>query len=184
MEAARMIMKAGGKPKRTILVCCWAAEEFGLWGSKHWVESNKDKWDKITNYFNRDGGPTVANSLRVPEAMYDDFQKVCEPLNSINPDFPFTLGKSEPRPRPRGAGGSDHAYFALNGIPTLSFGTADPKGYDFDYGEIWHTERDMFNMSIPEYQEHTATVTAVVVYGLACLDHLLPREGMFTEGAK
>jgi hypothetical protein len=34
MEAARLIMKAGGKPKRTILVCLWAGEEFGLLGSK------------------------------------------------------------------------------------------------------------------------------------------------------
>ena len=184
MEAARQIMMAGGKPKRTILVCAWAGEEFGLWGSKAWVENHKDKLPKISNYFNRDGGPTVANSLRVPEAMYADFEKVCEPLNRINPDFPFTLTKSQPQPRPRGAGGSDHAYFALNGVPTISFGTADPKGYDFSYTEIWHTERDLYNMSIPEYQEHTATVTAVVVYGLACLDHLLDRTGMFLEGER
>lgn len=181
MEAARLIMKAGGKPQRTIIVALWAAEEFGLLGSKSWVEENKDKLDRISNYFNRDGGPTVANSLRVPEAMYDDFEKVCEPLNDINPDFPFTLSKAEPRRRPERAGGSDHAYFAINGVPTISFGTADPKGYDFDYGEIWHTERDLYNKSIPEYQKHTAVVTAVVVYGLANLDHLLSREGYFLE---
>ncbi|MFA7410338.1 MAG: M28 family peptidase, partial [Bacteroidales bacterium] len=146
-----------------------------------WVEKNKDKLDKIANYFNRDGGPTVANSLRVPEAMYKDFEKVCEPLNRINPDFPFTLSKAEPRRKPVTAGGSDHAYFALNGVPTISFGTADPKGYDFNYGEIWHTERDLYQMSIPEYQEHTSIVQAVVVYGLANLDHLLSRKGLFLE---
>ncbi len=181
MEAARLIMEAGGKPKRTILVCLWAGEEFGLLGSKHWVLSNEDKWPNIANYFNRDGGPTVANSLSVPESMYKDFEKICEPLNSINPDFPFTLRKAKPKPRPTRAGGSDHAYFAMNGVPTLSFGTADPKGYDFSYGEIWHTERDTYDKSIPEYQEHTAVVTAVVVYGIAMLDHLLSREGMFIE---
>ncbi len=181
MEAARLIMAAGGKPKRSILVCAWAAEEFGLLGSKHWVESNMDKLGKISNYFNRDGGPTVATSLTVPEAMYQDFEAVCEPLNSINPDFPFTLNKATPRPRPRSAGGSDHAYFALNGVPTIQFGTADPKGYDFNYGEIWHTERDTYNMSIPEYQEHTAVVTAVVVWGLANLDHQLSRKGMYLD---
>ncbi len=181
MEAARLIMESGAKPKRSILVCLWAGEEFGLLGSKHWVESNQDKWPKIANYFNRDGGPEVTNSLSVPESMYDDFVKICEPLNSINPDFPFTLRKAEPRPRPRSAGGSDHAYFAMNGVPTMGFGTGDPKGYDFDYNEIWHTERDLYNKSIPEYQEHSAIVTAVVVYGIAMLDHLLSREGMFLE---
>jgi hypothetical protein len=183
MEAARLIMAAGGKPKRTILVTLWAAEEFGLWGSKSWVERNKEKLSHISNYFNRDGGPTVANSLTVPEAMYDDFTKVCEPLNSINPEFPFTLNKQteEPRPRPLRAGGSDHAYFAQNGVPTLAFGTTDPEGYDFNYGEIWHTERDLINKSIPEYENHTAVVTALVVYGLANLDHLLSRKGLYKE---
>ncbi len=79
MEAARLIMAAGGKPKRTILVCLWAGEEFGLLGSKHWVEANKEKLSKISNYFNRDGGPTVASGLSVPEAMYDDLEKICRP---------------------------------------------------------------------------------------------------------
>jgi hypothetical protein len=186
MEAARLIMAAGGKPKRTILACLWAGEEFGLWGSKSWVERNKSKLGKISNYFNRDGGPLVTNSITVPEAMYDDFVKVCEPLNSINPDFPFTLTKrtDPPRPRPTSAGGSDHAFFAMNGVPVVSFGQADPKGYDFNYGEIWHTERDTYNKSIEEYQKQSAVVTAVVVWGLSNLDHLLPRQGLYADEQK
>ncbi|MGB8490632.1 MAG: M20/M25/M40 family metallo-hydrolase [Bacteroidales bacterium] len=185
MEAARLIMAAGGKPRRTILVCLWAAEEYGLDGSKHWVEANKDKLDRISNYFNRDGGPTVPVGITVPPAMYDDFEKVCEPLNSINPDFPFKLTKNtnQPRPRPRTAGGSDHAYFAMNGVPTLGFELQDTKGYNFDYYEIWHTENDLYNKSIPEYQEQASIVTAVVVYGVANLDHLLSREGLY-EGTQ
>jgi hypothetical protein len=183
MEAARLIMAAGGKPKRTILVCLWAGEEFGLWGSKNWVEKNKKDLPRISNYFNRDGGPTVANGLTVPEAMYADLEKICEPINSINQQFPFTLTKrTDPAsPRPTTAGGSDHAYFAMNGVPTLSFATGDPKGYDFNYNEIWHTERDTYNKSIPEYQEHTSVVTAVVVYGLANIDHLLSRNGLYSD---
>jgi carboxypeptidase Q len=181
IEAARLIIEAGGLPKRSIVVCGWAAEEFGLLGSKSWVQSNTDKLPKIANYFNRDGGPTVASSLSVYSAMYDDFEKICKPLNSINPDFPFTLTERKPGKKTTRAGGSDHAYFAINGVPTLSFGAPDVKGYDFSYGEIWHTERDTYNMSIPEYQEHTAVVTAVVVYGVANLDHLLSREGMYIE---
>jgi hypothetical protein len=183
MEAARLIVAAGGKPKRTILVCLWAGEEFGLLGSKHWVEANKDKLPKISNYFNRDGGPTVASGLSVPESMYNDFEKICEPLNGINPEFPFKLTKNTnpPRPRPTTAGGSDHAHFALNGVPTLSFDAPDVKGYNFNYMEIWHTENDLYTKSIPEYQEHTSIVTAVVVYGIANLDHLLSREGLYLE---
>ena len=183
LEAARLIMAAGGKPKRTILFCLWTGEEFGLLGSKYWVEQNKDKWHKISNYFNRDGGPTVANSLTVPPAMYEDFKLATEKLNNISPDLPFTLNQrtGDPPQRPILPGSSDHAYFAINGVPTISFGTADPFGYDFDYGEIWHTERDTYNMSIPEYMEHTSVVTAIVVYNLAMQKKILSREGLYKE---
>jgi carboxypeptidase Q len=64
-------------------------------------------------------------------------------------------------------------------VPTLNFTLTDVKGYDFDYMEIWHTERDLFNKSIPEYQEHAALVTAITVLGVANLDHLLKRTGYF-----
>ena len=183
MEAARLIMAAGGKPERTILACLWAGEEFGLYGSKHWVESNTEKLPRVSNYFNRDGGPTVPTGITVPEAMYDDFVKLCQPLNRINPDFPFTLTKrtQAPRPKPTSAGGSDHAHFAMNGVPTLSFDCPDVKGYNFNYGEIWHTERDTYDKSIAEYQEHASVVTAVVVYGIANLDHLLSRTGLYSD---
>jgi Zn-dependent M28 family amino/carboxypeptidase len=176
-------MAAGGKPERTILACLWAGEEFGLLGSKHWVESNTEKLPKISDYINRDGGPTVYTGITVPEAMYADFEMICKPLNRINPDFPFTLKKNTepPRPKPTRAGGSDHAYFAMNGVPTLRFDESDLKGYNFNYNEIWHTERDTYDKSIPEYQEHVSVVTAVIVYGLANLDHLLSREGLYAE---
>ena len=82
-------------------------------------------------------------------------------------------------PLPKKAGGSDHAYFAMNGVPTLGFHLSDAKGYNFSYGEIWHTERDTYNKSIPEYQEHSSTFTAVTLYGLANLDHLLDRSDLY-----
>ncbi|MDR2586049.1 MAG: M20/M25/M40 family metallo-hydrolase [Prevotellaceae bacterium] len=183
LEAARIIMESGGKPRRSILFCFWAGEEFGLLGSKYWVENNKDKWPNISNYFNRDGGPTVANALTVPPAMYDDFAKATERLNEINPDLPFTLNRRQgnPPPKPATPGGSDHAYFSMNGMPAISFGTGDPKGYDFNYGEIWHTERDNYNMSIPEYMDHTSVVMAIVLYNLAMQDKILSREGLYNE---
>ena len=184
MEAARLIMKAGGKPKRTIMVCLWAGEEFGLLGSTSWVKRNKEKLPKISNMFNRDGGPTVANSLSVPDAWREDIEKICEPLNRINPDFPFTVKKFEPRPRPKAAWGTDSGPFAVDGVPTMTFGTEDTKGYNFSYGEIWHTERDLYNKSIPEYQEHTAIVTAIVVLGVANLDHLLTKDVYYAPDKK
>jgi len=183
MEAARLIAEAGGKPERSILFCLWAGEEFGLLGSRHFVQSGTVDMKKISNYFNRDYTPFLTAGVTVPEAMYEDFVKVSEPLKDAHPEFTFTVEKRQgnPRPRPTSAGGSDHAYFAMEGVPTIGFNLRDPKGYNFSYNEIWHTERDTYNKSIPEYQEHTATCTAVILYGLANLDHILSREGLYAD---
>lgn len=181
MEAARLIMKAGGKPKRTILVCLWAAEEFGLLGSQSWVDRNREKLPYISNMFNRDSGPLAPVSISVSEAMWSEMEKVCAPVTDINPDFPFEMKKRDPSARPLKPWGTDSGPFAVEGVPVMSFGLEDVKGYNFNYREIWHTERDTYNKSIPEYQEHAAVVTAVVVYGIADLKRLLPREGYFTE---
>ena len=88
MEAARLLAAAGAKPKRSIMFCIWTAEEYGLLGSKYFVQNKTIPWDKISNYFNRDGGPLAAVSITVPPAMYDDFVEVCKPLEDYNPDIP------------------------------------------------------------------------------------------------
>ena len=184
MEAARLIMEAGGKPKRTILAILWAGEEFGLLGSWSWVRRNEDKLDRISNMLNRDGGPTVPLSISVPEAMLEDFEQICAPIPSINPDFPFEVKTREPSEKPERAWGTDSGPFAVMGVPTLHLNCSDPKGYDFNYYEIWHTERDTYDKSIKEYQDHASIVTAIVVYGIANLDHLLSREGYYLEEGK
>jgi hypothetical protein len=181
MEAARLIMEAGGKPRRTILVTLWAGEEFGLLGSQSWVNRYEADLDEVSNMVNRDGGPTVPVSLTVSEAQMEDFLEIAEVINTINPEFPLELKERTPRTRPERPWGTDSGPFAVKGVPTITFDCGDPKGYNFSYGEIWHTERDLYNKSIPEYQEQTATATAVLVYGLAMLDHKLSREGYYLE---
>ncbi|MDR0333384.1 MAG: M28 family peptidase [Dysgonamonadaceae bacterium] len=184
LEMARIIMAAGGnRPARTILFCFWAGEEFGLLGSKFWVENNTDKLSRISNYFNRDGGPTAASGLVVPENMYDDFVRMTAGLESFHPQIPFKVEKSTypPQPPPRIAGGSDHAYFAMNGVPVISFRNTDPLGYNFSYREIWHTNRDLYNMSIPEYMNYTTVTQAVTIWNLANLGRLLPRDGLYIQ---
>lgn len=181
MEAARLIMKAGGKPKRTILVILWAGEEFGLLGSTSWVTRFEADLDRVSNMINRDGGPTVPVAMSVSEAMWDDCVPIADAINRINPEFPFELKKREPRVRPKKPWGTDSGPFAVRGVPVIGFENGDPKGYDFNYREIWHTERDLYNKSIPEYQEHAAIATAILTYGIADLDHLLDREGYWVE---
>lgn len=187
LEMARMIMAAGGsKPDRTLLFCFWAGEEFGLLGSKFWVEQNKNRLHKISNYFNRDGGPTAASGLVVPANMYDDIVKCTAGLPEYNPLIPFVVEKStaEPQLPPTRSGSSDHAYFQMNGVPVIAFRNTDPLGYNFNYREIWHTNRDRYDSSIPEYMEYTSVTQAVTMYNIANLKQLLPRDGLYLPAKK
>ena len=181
MEVARLLALTGAKPKRTILFVAFAAEEFGLLGAQAFVKTHKKELTKIANLFNRDGGPTPPVGISVPQAMYKDFVEICKPLKEINPDYPFEVTVAQPRKKPTSFGGTDATVFAVEGVPTFGFRESDFKGYNFEYREIWHTERDYYNKLIPEYLNHTSIVTAIVALGVANLDHQLSREGMFIK---
>ncbi len=187
MEAARLISVAmkesGKKPLRSMVFCLWAGEEFGLLGSTAFTKMHSDKLPKIMNYFNRDGGPTAANSMTVPPSWYESMDKICTPLYNLNEQIPFTLKKreGEPRTRPTVAGGTDSESFAVAGVPALGFGTGDPLGFNFSYGEIWHTERDNYDKSIPVYMNHTAVVNAVVMWGMSNLPKMLPVKDVYKQ---
>ena len=181
MEAARLLALSGAKPKRTILFIAFSGEEFQWVGAKAYVKAHAGQLPKISNMFNRDGGPEPPVGIRVSEAMYDDFEKIAADVRRINPEYPFEVSVCPPSPRPKQASNVDADVFAMEGVPTYGFVEEDIKGYDFDYDEIWHTERDLYTKNIPEYQEHAAVVTAVMALGVANLDKLLPREGVYSD---
>lgn len=184
MEAARLIMEAGGKPRRSMLFILFAGEEFGLFGSRHWVEDNPEKLAKVSNMINRDGGPSCPTGISVTPAMRADIEAICAPMKSVDPEFAFEITERRPRPRPEKAWGTDSGPFAVKGVPTMGLSGGYPRGDNFSYREIWHTERDLYNKMIPDYQAHSATLTAILAYGIANLDHLLSREGYYIPPEK
>ena len=179
LEAARLVAMSGAKPKRSMIFFAFAGEEFGLLGAQAWVKANKDKLKNISNLFNRDGGPLAPVAIRVPKAMYKDYVKICEPIKSINPDFPFEVKEVGPFKQTKRLWGTDASVFEIEGVPVIPLDERDVKGYDYNYRETYHSERDTYNKSIPEYQKHAATVMAVITLGVANLDHLLSREGLY-----
>lgn len=81
LEVARALgaaVKAGWKPKRTILLCSWDAEEYGLVGSTEWAEEHAAMLSqKAVAYLNLDAavtGPTF-NASGVP-SMRDVMREV------------------------------------------------------------------------------------------------------------
>jgi N-acetylated-alpha-linked acidic dipeptidase len=68
LEMARAFgeaMKAGWQPRRTIVLCSWDGEEYGLLGSVEWGESQKKTLPgKVVTYFNMDSA-VRGNALRL-----------------------------------------------------------------------------------------------------------------------
>lgn len=51
MEVARTfgeLLRRGWRPRRSILFCSWAVEEYGLGGSYEWVYENKVGFDTVS----------------------------------------------------------------------------------------------------------------------------------------
>ena len=66
----------------------------------------------------------------------------------------------------------------------LQMDERDVKGYNFSYGEIWHTDRDRYDKSIPEYQQQAAGALALMVLGTANLPKRIPVDEVYVEPAE
>ncbi|MCM1255611.1 MAG: M20/M25/M40 family metallo-hydrolase [Duncaniella sp.] len=182
LEAARMIAKSGAKPDRTIMFIIFAGEEFGLWGSDGWTKAHPDKLDKISNMFNRDGGPLPYTAFSAPKSMVKEFEPVAKMMNELYPDIPFTLDAATPRPKLKQPGGNDATTFMVLGIPAIQMNEwTDPLGYNFDYREIWHTDRDTYNRVIPYYQQQAATALALMILRTANASKMFPRDEVYSD---
>ncbi len=177
MEAIRLLAAAGARPKRSVAVVLFAAEEIGLVGSQAFLKNRPGIAPKIVMMVNRDGSPSAITGAAVPETWYDDFRRIAAPLASLNPKWPFKLERGVPRANATSPGGSDHTSFEMRSVPTLRFTTQT----DYNYGHAWHTLHDLYSELVPytEHQKHSALVTAVVAYGVANLDKPLTREGVY-----
>jgi len=177
MEALRLITAAGGRPRRSIIVMLFAAEESGLIGSQMWLKRHPEMAAKIFMMINRDGSPSAITGASVPETWYADFQKIAEPLLALNPKWPFKLERGLPRAHATSAGGTDSSSFEMVSVPTLGLRNQT----DYNYNHAWHTLADTYGELVPytEHQQHSALVTAVVAYGAANLEKILPREGVY-----
>lgn len=177
MEAIRLIAAAGGRPKRSIVVILFAAEEQGLVGSQAWLKNHPGVAAKVMMMINRDGSPSAVTGAAVPETWFADFQKICAPLTSLNPKWPFKLERGVPRAHATSPGGTDSSSFEMESVPTLRFTTQS----DYNYNHAWHTLDDLYTELVPytEHQRHSALATAVVAYGAASLDRPLPMAGVY-----
>lgn len=185
MEAARAVaeeLKAGHRPRRTIIFATWDAEEWGLLGSTEYVEDDTLRLlHGAVAYLNQDvaaqgpnfgggGSPSLRGTLRdvaklVPDpsgkgSVYDVWR--------ARGSLPDT---AEPRMGNPG-GGSDFAPFYNHlGIPIAEWGFGGPAGVYHSFYDSYHW---MAKFGDPTYAYHAAAarVGAAMVLRLANADIL------------
>ena len=175
LEAARILMKSGVKPRRTIRFMLWSGEEQGLFGSKEYVKAHPDLMKRVSAVLVHDGGTNYLSGLSVTKAMKPDVDGALAPLIGLDPAMPFAIREVAGLRR---GGGSDHDSFLAAGVPGFFWRQSGKANYQ----HIHHTQYDTFDGAIPEYQKHSSLVAALGSLGLASLDHLLPRDNLIAPG--
>lgn len=167
LEAARLLVAAGAKPRRTIRFMLWSGEEQGLLGSEAYVAAHPELAANTSVVLVHDGGTNFLSGLRVTPEMAEDAKRVFAPVLALDPELPFALFYADALRK----GGSDHGPFIDRGIPGF-FWEQDGRA---DYDHSHHTQFDTTAFAIPEYQRHSAMVVAIAALGFANLDHKLDR---------
>jgi len=177
IEAARILLAAGVKPKRTIRFALWSGEEQGLLGSRGYVDGlSEDELAKISATFVDDGGTNTEGGIPAAEFMVEYLAAATAPINGKI--YSETDGKFlNVNVRPTGDkidthGGSDHASFNAVGVPGFFWDEIGRSNYQHG----WHTQNDRLDLAIEEYLIQSATNAAIVAYNLANAPDLLPRE--------
>ena len=149
------LLKQGWTPKRTIILCSWDAEEYGLIGSTEWAEENADDLrEKAVAYLNVDvavsGGNFGASSVpslwkairdvtrdvkdpKTGKTIYQQWQEKAREGRSLNE----ATNGGEARIGALGSG-SDYTPFLQHlGVPSTDM------GFGGDYG-VYHSSYDSF----------------------------------------
>ena len=179
LEAARSLgtlAKDGWKPRRTIVVCFWDGEEFGLLGSTAWVEDHETELKrKAAVYVNVDmgvAGPNFGGSgtPSLAQVVRDAAREVKDPKTGGSVFEAWQHQRKEKGGRAEAApevmkteaapemgvlgSGSDYTpFFQHEGIPSLDMGFAG------EYG-VYHSMYDDFfwmkHFGDPNFVYHAA----------------------------
>jgi hypothetical protein len=183
MEAARIILASGLKPRRTIRVALWSGEEQGLHGSREYVKQQfgemksavqgqrgelvkTPNYEKFSAYYNLDNGTGKIRGVYMQgnSAAAPIFKTWLEPFKDLGATT-ITLANT---------GGTDHLSFDRIGLP----------GFQFIQDEIeystrtHHSNQDTFDRIQADDMKQAATIMAAFAYQTAMMDEKLPRKAM------
>jgi len=189
MEAARILIASGLKPRRTIRVGLWSGEEQGLFGSSNYVKqhfgdmkggpnlfgmpdpsgakpelSKGPEYDMLSAYYNLDNGTGKIRGVYMQgnAAVRPYFEAW---LASFADMGAKTLTMSN-------TGGTDHLSFDRIGLPGFQF-IQDVIEYD---SRTHHSNQDVYDRIQADDMKQAATIMAAFVYQTAMMDEKMPRK--------
>jgi hypothetical protein len=175
MEAMRILTAIGAKPRRTIRIALWGAEEEGLLGSRAYVREHfgdpatmvlKPAHAKVSAYFNSDNGSGRIRGVWLQSnlAVRPIFEQWIEPLADLGV---VALG-------PRSVSSTDHVSFDNVGLPAFQF-MVDRLEYN---ARTHHSNMDTVDRVQRDDMVQQATVIAVFAWNAANRDARLPRKAL------
>jgi carboxypeptidase Q len=173
MEAMRILKTLAVKPRRTIRIALWSAEEEGLIGSRNYVKNHftdtatrkfNAGGDKLAAYFNLDNGTGKIRGIYTQgnAAVVPIFQQWLQPFNDLGAT---TVTQQN-------TGGTDHLSFDAIGLPGFQF---IQDGIEYNT-RTHHTNMDSYDHLQPADLMQAATIVASFVYNAAMREEKLPRK--------
>jgi len=173
MEAVRILQSCGLKPRRTVRIALWSAEEQGLLGSKAYVkahfgtyENKKPDFDSLVAYFNIDSGTGRVRGASVfgPGEAGTVMREILAPFAEWGVAGALANGS-------RREGGTDSTSFSAAGLTAVGLGQ-DPIEY---FTHTWHTNLDTYERVVPDDVMKASALIASAVLHVANRDEPLPR---------
>jgi hypothetical protein len=177
LEAVRILKTLGLKPRRTIRIALWGAEEQGLIGSRNYARQHfrdsvsapdKPEAAQIAGYFNVDNGSGKIRGVYL------------QGNEGVRPIFDAWMGPFKDQGMAtitaRNTGGTDHLSFDAVGLPGFQF-IQDPLQYDT---RTHHSNQDVYEQVQPDDMKFNAAVVASFVWQAAQRNEKLPRKAPVT----
>jgi len=169
-EAFSLIKQLDLKPKRTIRLVLWTAEEYGLIGGNEYYNAHKDQVNKTSLIMQADGGTFRPYGIQFTgsDLARSIMESILSPLNEINATTVLNGGGAS----------SDTGLWVDAGVPGSELYNARENYFDFH-----HTYGDAMTALNADDLDRCTSVWATVAYSVANLDSLLPRHGDYVSGA-
>jgi hypothetical protein len=171
LEVMRLIKTLGLKPRRTIRIGLWSAEEQGAFGSRAYVAEHfgrpgafKPEYEKFSGYFNLDYGTGRIRGvyLQGNEAMRPIFAAWLAPFKELGAAT-LTID---------GIYATDHNSFDAIGLPGFQF----LRDFMENNPRTAHTNMDVYDHVFADDLKQSAVIATAFIYQAAMRDEKLPRK--------